>query len=129
MPQGGWPNVTRAAKWGAESDEDLGPRPVWPAVLIPALSLRVLRAARPAGATLARSQGYRRVDLRITESGEVYVLEVTPDPDLSSDAGLTRMAQARGWQYGELIMRVVEEALQRYESARAAEAITQNVPA
>lgn len=89
----------------------------------------MIQAARQAWETLAGSQGYGRVDLRITESGEVYVLEVNPNPDLSSDAGLTRMAQARGWQYGELIMRVVEEALQRYESARAAEAITQNVPA
>lgn len=129
MPQGSWPIVTYAAKWSAGSDEDIGTEPVCPAELNPELSRRVIQAARQAWETLAGSQGYGRVDLRITESGEVYVLEVNPNPDLSSDAGLTRMAQARGWQYGELIMRVVEEALQRYESARAAEAITQNVPA
>ncbi len=129
MPQGSWPIVTYAAKWSSGSAEDLGTAPVCPAELTPELNRRAVQAARQAWETLAGSQGYGRVDLRITESGEVYVLEVNPNPDLSSDAGLTRMAQARGWSYGELILRVVEEALSRYERARAAEAITQNVPA
>ncbi|HTL05477.1 MAG TPA: ATP-grasp domain-containing protein [Gemmatimonadales bacterium] len=129
MPQGSWPIVTYAAKWSAGSDEDLGTEPVCPAELTPELSRRVTQAARLAWETLAGSQGYGRVDLRITESGDVFVLEVNPNPDLSSDAGLTRMAQTRGWDYGELVLRVVDEALQRFEGARAAETITQNVPA
>ena len=129
MPQGSWPIVTYAAKWNSGCAEDLGTAPVCPAQLTPELTRRATQAARQAWETLAGSQGYGRVDLRITESGEVYVLEVNPNPDLSSDAGLTRMARARGWEYGELILRVVEEALSRYERARAAEVITQNVPA
>lgn len=129
MPEGSWPIVTYAAKWNTGSVEDLGTEPVCPAELSPELHRRVTQAARLAWETLAGSHGYGRVDLRITESGEVYVLEVNPNPDLSSDAGLTRMARARGWSYGELVVRVVEEALQRYERARTAELITQNVPA
>lgn len=129
MPQGSWPIVTYAAKWNSGSAEDLGTEPICPAELTPELSRRAIQTARQAWETLAGSQGYGRIDLRITESGEVYVLEVNPNPDLSSDAGLTRMARARGWDYGELIVHVVEEALSRYERARAAEAITQNVPA
>ena len=43
--------------------------------------------------------------------------------------GLARMARARGWDYGTLILKVVDEAMQRFEQARAAEALTQNVPA
>lgn len=129
MPQGSWPIVTYAAKWNSGSAEDLGTEPVCPAQLTSELSRRAIQIARQAWETLAGSQGYGRVDLRITESGDVYVLEVNPNPDLSSDAGLTRMARARGWDYGGLILRVVEEALQRYERARTAEVITQNVPA
>jgi D-alanine-D-alanine ligase len=129
MPEGSWPIVTYAAKWNSGSAEDLGTEPVCPAQLTPELNRRATQTARQAWETLAGSQGYGRVDLRITESGEVYVLEVNPNPDLSSDAGLTRMARARGWEYGELILRVIEEALSRYERARAAEVITQNVPA
>jgi len=129
MPAGTWPIVTYAAKWDTGSAEDIGTQPVCPAQLAPELNRRVTQAARQAWETLAGSQGYGRVDLRITEQGEVSVLEVNPNPDLSSDAGLARMAQARGWDYGDLILKVVEEAVQRFEQARTAEALTQNVPA
>jgi D-alanine-D-alanine ligase len=129
MPEGTWPIVTYAAKWHTGSAEDIGTQPVCPAELAPELSRRVTQAARQAWETLAGSQGYGRVDLRITEQGEVSVLEVNPNPDLSSDAGLARMALSRGWSYGDLILKVVEEAVQRFEQARAAESLTQNVPA
>jgi D-alanine-D-alanine ligase len=129
MPEGTWPIVTYAAKWNTGSPGDLGTEPVCPAQLSPELHRKVIQAARLAWETLAGAQGYGRVDLRITDSGEVYVLEVNPNPDLSSDAGFTRMARARGWEYGELVRHIMEEALQRFDQARAAEAITQNVPA
>jgi D-alanine-D-alanine ligase len=129
MPEGSWPIVTYAAKWNAGSPEDLGTEPVCPVDLGPELTRRVTQAARLAWDTLAGAQGYGRVDLRVTEQGEVYVLEVNPNPDISSDAGLARMGRARGWDYGDLILKVVEESLQRFDQARAAEALTQNVPA
>ncbi|NOT09113.1 MAG: hypothetical protein HOP28_13015 [Gemmatimonadales bacterium] len=129
MPVGSWPIVTYAAKWDTGSAEDLGTEPVCPAQLSPELTRRVTQAARLAWETLTGSKGYGRVDLRITEQGEVFVLEVNPNPDLSIDAGLARMARARGWEYGELLLKVVDEASERFERARAAEALTQNVPA
>ena len=129
MPPGSWPIVTYAAKWNTGSPEDLGTQPVCPAELGPELTRRVTQAAKQAWETLAGGHGYGRVDLRITEQGEVFVLEVNPNPDLSSDAGLARMARARGWGYRDLILKVVDEAMPRFEQARAAEALTQNVPA
>jgi hypothetical protein len=39
------------------------------------------------------------------------------------------MGRARGWDYEALLLRVVDEALQRSEQIRAAEALTQNIPA
>ncbi len=129
MPAGTWPIVTYAAKWDTGSAEDLGTEPVCPAKLAPELNRRATQAARQAWDTLTGSKGYGRVDLRITEQGEVYVLEVNPNPDLSSDAGLARMGRARGWDYSTLLTKVVEEAVQRSEQSRAAEALTQIVPA
>lgn len=129
MPEGAWPIVTYAGKWNPESAEYTGSEPVCPADLTPELSRRLTQVARQAWETLACSEGYGRVDLRVTDSGEVFVLEVNPNPDLSSDAGFARMAKARGWDYGELIQKVVEEGLRRFDRARAAEALTQNVPA
>jgi D-alanine-D-alanine ligase len=113
LPAGSWPIVTYAAKWDTGSAEDLGTQPRCPAVLDAELSKRVVQIARLAWQTLAHGRGYGRVDLRITDQGEVHVLEVNPNPDLSSDAGLANMARARGWDYHTLVLRVIEEALER----------------
>jgi D-alanine-D-alanine ligase len=120
LPPGSWPIVTYAAKWDSGSPEDVGTQPQCPAVLEPELAKKALQTARLAWDTLARSQGYGRVDLRINEQGDVHVLEVNPNPDLSSDAGLARMGRARGWDYDTLVHRIVDEALQRAEAVRAA---------
>ncbi len=129
MPQGAWPIVTYAGKWNPESPEYAGSEPVCPADLFPELGRRVAQVAKQAWETLAGSEGYGRVDLRVTDSGEVFVLEVNPNPDLSSDAGFARMAAAKHWGYAELVQRVLDEGLRRFDRARAAEALTQNVPA
>jgi D-alanine-D-alanine ligase len=129
MPAGSWPIVTYAAKWDTGSAEDLGTEPVCPTRLAPELSRRVTQVARLAWDTLTDSQGYGRVDLRITDTGEVYVLEVNPNPDLSADAGLARMGRARGWDYDNLVLKIVDETVQRSEQSRVAEALTQHVQA
>ena len=64
------------------------------------------------------------MDLRVDASGQPYILEVNPNPDLSDSAGLSRMAKAFGWEYGELISRIVDEALARSSSRQAAAALT-----
>ena len=75
------------------------------------------------------AEGYGRVDLRVTEEGQPYVLEVNPCPDLSSNAGLARMGQAFGWSYDELVCRIVDEAIERTQSHRFAAALVSGVPA
>ena len=44
-------------------------------------------------------------------NGQPYILEVNPCPDLSSNAGLARMGRAFGWDYDELVIRIVVEAI------------------
>ena len=51
--------------------------------------------------------GYGRIDLRLTEGGEAYVLEANPNPDLSSDEELGMSASAAGYSYEELISKVL----------------------
>lgn len=121
MPDGKWPIVTYAAKWDVGSDEDTGTQPVCPAPLEPELAARVERAARGAWQLIGREMGYGRVDMRISPEGEPFILEVNPNPDISDDAGLSRMAEVRGWDYDALILQVVDEALGRAERRRSAE--------
>lgn len=58
---------------------------------------------------------YARVDMRVGESGIIKVLEVNPNPDLSSNAGLARAAGAAGFSYSKFIAGIVTTAAKRYE--------------
>lgn len=129
MPPDAWPIVTYAAKWSTGSPDDLGTVPVCPAAVSPELAKRIAHVAWRAWELLAGAEGYGRVDIRVTEDGQPYVLEVNPSPDLSSNAGLARMAQAFGWSYDELVHRIVDEALTRMQPSRFAAELVSGVPA
>jgi D-alanine-D-alanine ligase len=130
MPDGSWPIVTYAATWVTGSPDDLGTQPVCPARIPADLARRIGQVARQAWDEMAGAEGYGRVDLRLGENGQPYIIEVNPCPDLSSNAGLARMAAAFGWDYGELVTRIAGEAMNRSESTRAAVALARGtVPA
>lgn len=119
MPQESWPILTYAAKWHVGSPEDLGSRPVCPAQISQRLADRLCRLAETAWRTM-QGKGYGRVDLRVDDAGRPWVLEVNPNPDLTDEAGLSRMARAAGWDYAELVRRIAEGALREAQGAKAA---------
>jgi D-alanine-D-alanine ligase len=129
LPEGTWPIVSYAAKWIPGSPEDEGTTPVCPAELDTELHQRITQVARKAWEHMADSEGYGRIDMRLSEDGQPYVLEVNPTPDLSSNAGLARMGRAFGWSYDDLVMHIVDEALTRSQSHRAAAALVSGVSA
>jgi D-alanine-D-alanine ligase len=119
MPEGSWPILTYAAKWHTGSAEDLGSVPVCPAQISQRLADRLVRAAEVAWRVL-QGKGYGRVDLRVDDTGRPWVLEVNPNPDLTDEAGLSRMAKAAGWDYPELVRRIAEAALREAQGRQAA---------
>ena len=119
MPEGSWPILTYAAKWHAGSAEDVGSRPVCPAQISQRLAERLTRVAEVAWRTM-QGKGYGRVDFRVDDTGRPWVLEVNPNPDLTDEAGLSRMAKAAGWDYPELVRRIAEAALREAQGAKAA---------
>jgi D-alanine-D-alanine ligase len=129
MPEGTWPIVGYAAKWLPGSPEDEGTLPVCPAEIPDDLEAAITKVAREAWMYVSGAEGYGRVDLRVNGDGVPYVLEVNPCPDLSSNAGLARMGRAFGWSYDDLVMQVVDEALQRSQSQTAAAALVSGVSA
>lgn len=60
---------------------------------------------------------YARVDVRVGEDGNIKVLEVNPNPDISSDAGFARAGKAIGLEYNKLIAEIVKTATERYGNA------------
>jgi D-alanine-D-alanine ligase len=124
MPEGHWPIVTYAAKWDESHPEYVGTEPVCPAHIPADLARKIGKVARQAWKQMSGGEGYGRVDMRLDEQGQPWVIEVNPCPDLSSDAGLARMGRAHGWDYGELVMQIVDEALTRSRRTRAAGELT-----
>lgn len=110
MPDGTWPILSFDGKWNEGSPDDVGSQPVCPARISRTLADRLVSVAREAWRAVGGT-GYGRVDMRVDESDQPWVIEVNPNPDISEDAGLARMARAHGWTYEELIVQVAEAAL------------------
>jgi D-alanine-D-alanine ligase len=60
---------------------------------------------------------YARIDMRVGADGKAKVLEVNPNPDIYSNAGLARAAKAAGFNYQSFIAEVVRLSWARYDSA------------
>ena len=107
MPAGTWPILTFDAKWVTDSPEEIGSRPICPAVVSDDLAARIRRVAGAAWRAVGGT-GYGRVDLRVDPDGETWVIEVNPNPDISADAGFARMGRVAGLSYEDLVLRVAE---------------------
>ena len=57
--------------------------------------------------------GYARVDYRLTEQGEIYMLEANPNPEIAEKEEFASAALAAGLSYRQLIQRIVSLALAR----------------
>ena len=57
--------------------------------------------------------GYARVDFRMNRRGKLFALEVNPNPDISSNAGLDRAARAAGISYEALVIEILRLAISR----------------
>ncbi|MEK6776870.1 MAG: KamA family radical SAM protein [bacterium] len=85
-----------------------------PAPLGPPLSMRIGEIARAAYESLG-CRDLARIDLRIDETGEPYVLEINPLPGLSSRYSLFPVqASAAGMDYKKMVRTLVEQAMKRY---------------
>ena len=105
------------AKWGDEGDargeEYMGNDSVFPESLDEALAEKIRSTAVQAFQAL-RLRDYARVDLRVTEAGDVYVIEVNPNCYLESDSEFARAAARAGITHDQLVLRIVELAQARY---------------
>jgi len=61
--------------------------------------------------------GYARIDLRLSETDGVHVIEANPNPQLSCDEDFAQSAMKTGIPYGDLIQRIMNLGL-RWEPTR-----------
>lgn len=82
---------------------------ILPAPLPPPLYERVLQIALTAHVALGCS-GYSRVDTRINDAGEIFLLEVNSLPGFTALSYLPRIAAAVGLDYGDLVEAILQRA-------------------
>jgi D-alanine-D-alanine ligase len=107
------PNVyTSRAKWDRRSAEYKGVTPRL-AELPDELNARLCKVSLDAYRAL-RVRDYGRVDLRVAETGEIYVLEVNASCYLERGDEFAMAAGASGLRYEALIEEIVQLAVARY---------------
>jgi D-alanine-D-alanine ligase len=100
------------AKWEKNSVEYKGTKSVL-ADVPDELRAKLQKAALDAYRAL-RVRDYGRVDLRLTEAGDIYVIEVNASCYLEENSEFATAAQAAGIEFPELVQRIVNLALERY---------------
>jgi D-alanine-D-alanine ligase len=112
MPEG-MPKVYDAkAKWEKGSKEFKGTKAII-AELPDELRAKLHKVSLAAYRAL-RIRDYGRVDLRVAETGDIYVLEVNASCYLEKQDEFAMAAKAEGIAYDALIERIVELAKARY---------------
>jgi D-alanine-D-alanine ligase len=104
------------AKWGDDDGggaEFEGTKSVFPEQLPEELVSRLETAAVESFHAL-RLRDYGRIDLRINDAGEVFVIEVNPNCYLERESEFARAASRSGLDYNGLIARILELAAARY---------------
>jgi D-alanine-D-alanine ligase len=103
------------AKFDESTPEFHGTQPVV-AKLDDQLRARLQQTALDACRAL-RVRDYGRVDMRVAETGDIYVIEVNANCYLEKESEFAMAAAAAGIEYPELISRIVEHSLQRRQGA------------
>lgn len=128
-PEGEWrPQIISfRAKWDPHSKDFYTMDSVCPPEdLDPELAVEIRRVALGAYKAMG-CRDYARVDMRVDEEeGEIYILEVNPNPDLIEGTAYVQCATASGRSYDQLLGEIAQmpltrakKAQDRYERARA----------
>lgn len=114
LPEGAHPIATSRVKWDWKYQEA---REI--ELKIPTdLDATTIRELKRLGRRIYRVldlTGYARIDLRVTEGGEIFVLEANANPDIGYGEEMSVAAEAVGIQYPQLLQKIVNLGI-RYNS-------------
>ena len=104
--------VSYQAKWDASNETYHKTIPVCPAILPAEVERQIAEIARKTFEVM-EVRDYTRIDMRLTDEGELFVLEVNPNPDLTEGVGFMRSAAAAGFTYNDILSKIINYALAR----------------
>jgi D-alanine-D-alanine ligase len=108
--------ATQSAKWDEMYRQRKGIRNVFARPLSAQAREEIEKVCRTAFHVLWL-RDYARIDLRLTDEDEVWVLEANANPFISHGHEIANAAEKAGMPYPEFIQRIVDESLARHESA------------
>jgi D-alanine-D-alanine ligase len=113
LPEGAPRVLDAKAKWAENSAQYKGTKAVV-ADLPDELRARLQKVSLDAYRAL-RVRDYGRVDLRLTETGDIYVIEVNASCYLEQSSEFATAAAAAGIDYPALIGKIVQLAMERFK--------------
>lgn len=108
--------ATQSAKWDEPYRKRKGIKNVFARPVSAAARERIDAICRTAFRALWL-RDYARIDLRLTEEGEIWVLEANANPFISRGHEIANAADKAGMPYPKFIQRILDEATARYGSA------------
>lgn len=112
MPDAAPHIATRRVKWDPKYQEKYGIVSRRAEGLSPEIEKRIVNLSKRTYKALGLS-GYARIDLRLDDDGGVYVIEANPNPEIAFREDFADAAQCYGWEYDDLIQRIVNLGLKR----------------
>lgn len=100
------------AKWLKESKEYKGTRPLCPAKIGKKLKEKIQKTALIAYRSM-NIRDYGRIDIRMDNNNELYILEVNPNPCLSPGSGFSKALKAAKIPFKNFIKYIIGAALKR----------------
>ncbi len=104
--------VSYQAKWDSLHEAYHKTIPICPAELSDEITKKAQEIALRVF-SIMELRDYCRVDMRLSENNELFVLEANPNPELSDGVGFMRSADAVGYSYGDILNMIVGMALKR----------------
>jgi D-alanine-D-alanine ligase len=102
--------ATYRAKWDESYRKRWGLKYQFAKALDPALERAIVHTCKRIYRLLT-IDGYARIDLRVTDAGEIYFIEANPNPHLAADEDFAQSALKAGISYPKLVERILRTGL------------------
>jgi D-alanine-D-alanine ligase len=110
--------ATQRVKWSQKYQEKYGITSREATHLTAGKAARIQNLAKRVYRALGLS-GYARIDLRMDEEGQLYVLEANPNPQIAREEDFADSAEKAGYHYGELLQELLHVGM-RWSLVKAA---------
>lgn len=105
--------ITYRAKWDPYSRDHYAMEGKCPVVGLDDAAIARIQAVAVRAYQVLGCRDYARVDMRVDQNGDPYILEVNPNPDLADGCAFAQCVRASGRTYAQAIQEVVGFALER----------------